>query len=98
MSVMRVWLRALYLSLPLVGSAACMVAACKAGDHSPPAPPDDAAQADTGIHKVKHVIVVMQENHSFDNYFGALAYAPHSPYHEPAAARTGCGNDHGCVD
>ena len=35
----------------------------------------------TGIHKIQHVIIVMQENHSFDNYFGALAYAPGSPYH-----------------
>ena len=24
----------------------------------------------TGIHKIKHVIVIMQENRSFDNYFG----------------------------
>ena len=31
------------------------------------------------LHKVKHIIIVMQENHSFDNYFGALAYAPGSP-------------------
>jgi phospholipase C len=23
-----------------------------------------------GIHKIKHVIVVMQENRSFDEYFG----------------------------
>ena len=23
------------------------------------------------IHKIKHVVVIMQENHSFDNYFGA---------------------------
>src|ERR1700724_1609534 len=26
--------------------------------------------ADTGIHKIKHVIVIMQENRSFDSYFG----------------------------
>jgi phospholipase C len=35
--------------------------------------------ADGDLHKVNHIIVVMQENHSFDNYFGALAYAPGSP-------------------
>jgi phospholipase C len=40
------------------------------------------AFGDGDIGKVKHVIVVMQENHSFDNYFGALAYAPGSPYHQ----------------
>jgi phospholipase C len=33
--------------------------------------------------RAKHVIVIMQENHSFDNYFGSLAYAPDSPYHSP---------------
>jgi phospholipase C len=37
--------------------------------------------AEGNLRKVKHIIVVMQENHSFDNYFGALAYAPGTPYH-----------------
>jgi hypothetical protein len=36
-----------------------------------------------GLQKVNHVIVLMQENHSFDNYFWALSYAPRSPYHSP---------------
>jgi phospholipase C len=53
--------------------------------------------ADGDLSKVNHIIVVMQENHSFDNYFGALAYAPESPYHP--AAPGGCKNgDHHCVD
>ena len=54
------------------------------------------ALADGNLKKVNHIIVVMQENHSFDNYFGALAYAPGSPYHNgnPACALT----DHKCVD
>ena len=48
------------------------------------------------IKKVKHIIIVMQENHSFDNYFGVLAYAPGTPYH---ASSNGCSkNDHSCVD
>jgi phospholipase C len=34
------------------------------------------ARGDGELKKVKHVVVIMQENHSFDNYFGALAYAP----------------------
>src|SRR5438552_12635432 len=46
------------------------------------------------LHKVKHIIIVMQENHSFDNYFGALAYAPGSPYHGGPCKD----NDHACVD
>ena len=54
------------------------------------------ALADGDVHKVKHVIVIMQENHSFDNYFGALAYAPGSPYHHELG---GCPkDDHDCVD
>ena len=52
--------------------------------------------ADGDLHKVKHIIIVMQENHSFDNYFGALAYAPGSPYHNDG---DGCRKgDHQCVD
>lgn len=31
-----------------------------------------SSEAQTDLHKVNHIIVVMQENHSFDNYFGAL--------------------------
>ena len=54
-----------------------------------------AALADGDLGKVNHIIVVMQENHSFDNYFGVLAYAPGSPYHPGAP---GCqAGDHGCV-
>lgn len=54
-------------------------------------------RADGDAHKAKHIIVIVQENHSFDNYFGALAYAPGSPYHTPG--RNGCSQgDHNCVD
>ena len=62
------------------------------------------AWAEGDPHKAKHIIVIMQENHSFDNYFGALAYAPGSPYHnpgrddrseDPGGCRQG---DHACVD
>src|SRR5471032_2992729 len=64
----------------------------------------NVARAEGDPHKTKHIIVLMQENHSFDNYFGALAYAPGSPYHTP---RRGDGDehdggfrkdDHSCVD
>ncbi len=49
-----------------------------------------------GLQKVNHIIILMQENHSFDNYFGALAYAPNSPYHN---ANSSClPSDHKCVD
>ena len=32
-----------------------------------------------GIHKIKHVIVVMQENRSFDSYFGTFPGADGIP-------------------
>ena len=49
-----------------------------------------------GLQKVNHIIIVMQENHSFDNYFGALAYEPNSPYHN--ATGSCLPSDHKCVD
>jgi phospholipase C len=63
------------------------------------------ARADGDLKKVNHIIVLMQENHSFDNYFGALTFAPASPYHRPGDGDGdrdddgGCRrNDHQCVD
>jgi len=52
------------------------------------------AQAAGNLSRVNHVIVVMQENHSFDNYLGALPYASGTPYHKGPCAD----NDHQCVD
>jgi phospholipase C len=53
-----------------------------------------SARAEGNLHNVKHIIIMMQENHSFDNYLGALPYVSGSPYHAgPCAA-----NDHACVD
>jgi len=54
------------------------------------------ALAEGNMHKVNHIIVIMQENHSFDNYFGALAYAPGSPYHNGNGACQK--SDNSCVD
>jgi len=52
----------------LVGLAVVVTLAAVNGPHTPP-----AAGADVGIHKIKHVIVIMQENRSFDEYFGRFA-------------------------
>jgi phospholipase C len=52
------------------------------------------ARADGNVHKVNHVIIIMQENHSFDNYLGALPYDPAGPYHGGACTNS----DHSCVD
>jgi len=53
-----------------------------------------SATADGDLRKVQHIVIVMQENHSFDNYFGTLAYAPGSPYHSGPCRD----HDHACVD
>jgi phospholipase C len=63
--------------------------------------------APIGVNKINHIIIAMQENHSFDNYFGALPYAMLNgnpgPYHAPpipsASATPACDpSDHQCVD
>ncbi len=35
--------------------------------------------AASGIHKIKHVVIIMQENHTFDNYFGTYPGADGLP-------------------
>jgi len=52
------------------------------------------AHADGDLNKIKHIIIVMQENHSFDNYFGVLPYAVDTPYERGPCAP----NNHACVD
>jgi phospholipase C len=62
------------------------------------APP---AHADGNLQNVNHIIIVMQENHSFDNYFGVLPFAAGSPYHNARGSHRGraCpATDHTCVD
>jgi phospholipase C len=56
--------------------------------------PSATARADGNLHNVNHIIVVMQENRSFDHYFGALPYVPGGPYHGGFCSK----NDHRCVD
>src|SRR5262244_1212441 len=69
-----------------------------------------AGARNAALQNLKHIIVVMQENHSFDNYFGTLAYVPGGTYHTADADRDanrdgddhdsrGCRpDDHRCVD
>jgi phospholipase C len=52
------------------------------------------AFAQDDLARVQHIIIVMQENHSFDNYLGVLPYAPGGPYH-PGPCDP---EDHACVD
>lgn len=40
---------------------------------------NQTTQSDSGIHKIKHIIVIMQENRSFDSYFGTYPGADGIP-------------------
>jgi phospholipase C len=64
--------------------AAALLAACTSSP--PPRPPERVAggpaghyDVPAGIHKIKHVIIVMQENRSFDSYFGTYPGADGIP-------------------
>jgi len=51
-----------------------------ASTRSTATPPSTAATGTTqGIHKIKHVVVIMQENRSFDSYFGTYPGADGIP-------------------
>ena len=52
------------------------------------------ARADGNLQNLKHVIIITQADHSFDNYLGTLPYASGTPYHSGPCSR----NDHRCVD
>jgi len=56
--------------------------------------PVAAEEREGGLRRVKHIVIVMQENHSFDNYFGVLPYVAGGPYHAGPCRR----DDHRCVD
>ena len=59
------------------------------------------AQADGNLGNVNHIIIMMQENRSFDNYFGILPFVPGTPYHNAKGAgkaRACKADDHSCVD
>ncbi|HSP08090.1 MAG TPA: alkaline phosphatase family protein, partial [Candidatus Dormibacteraeota bacterium] len=47
-------------------TAACVRPSAALPSPSPPQPTGTL----TGIHKIQHVVVIMQENRSFDQYFG----------------------------
>ncbi len=53
-----------------------------------------AAHAKGNLRRLNHIIIVMQENHSFDNYFGVLPYVPGGPYRAGPCEH----DDHACVD
>jgi phospholipase C len=57
----------------LLGALALFPGACAASSSSPP------FHQETGITKIQHVVVIMQENRSFDTYFGTYPGADGIP-------------------
>jgi len=53
-----------YLRLFSLAGVACVLSSCLVLGPQ--------ANTDSGIHKIKHVIVIMQENRTFDSYFGTF--------------------------
>jgi phospholipase C len=45
-----------------------------------------AAPAETGIHKIRHVVIIMQENRSFDSFFGTFPGADGIPMRDGVPA------------
>jgi phospholipase C len=69
---------------PLVIAIALCLAAAAAGTQfvrgaSSYGPPRPKAVSLVGIHKIKHIVIVMQENRSFDSYFGTFPGADGIP-------------------
>src|SRR5215469_15788182 len=62
-----------------VASVVTAAAAVAAFSMSLPTQAAPAKPQLTGIHKIKHVIVIMQENRSFDSYFGTFPGADGIP-------------------
>jgi len=61
----------------VVAAIAGLLATSCAASSSAPAASGTAAEA--GIHKIRHVVIVMQENRSFDSYFGTYPGADGIP-------------------
>jgi phospholipase C len=66
-----VFVALIVVSIAVLGGASARMTA--AGTQRKP------ARAPAGIHKIKHVIVIMQENRSFDHYFGTYPGADGFP-------------------
>ncbi|GCE28298.1 acid phosphatase [Dictyobacter alpinus] len=70
----RVWQMGLVCLIMATGLMACSSQATPSASSTP-----TSTTATSDIHKIKHVIVVMQENRSFDSYFGTYPGADGIP-------------------
>jgi phospholipase C len=66
-------------AITLVAPAACGGSSAPKGPGRPSLPHTTVIATPTGIHKIRHVVVIMQENRSFDSYFGTYPGADGIP-------------------
>jgi phospholipase C len=79
MSRRRAALSALAVATLILATVSSSIGATQTSTAAPRFPAPPAAAAPQGIHKIKHVIVIMQENRSFDHYFGTFPGADGIP-------------------
>ena len=77
----RRWRWTVALGLTLVLLSGCMMTGRPSAPSRPAASPGSSPATASGIHKIQHVIVIMQENRSFDSYFGTFPDADGLPMH-----------------
>jgi phospholipase C len=78
-AVMTLVLTACHGGAPTAGTKTGHAAASRSGTETVAGGPTGTYVVPPGIHKIKHVIVVMQENRSFDSYFGTFPGADGIP-------------------
>ena len=67
------------LRLAVAGVVAVTTVVLAAGPAVPAVSEETSAPASAGLDKIRHVVVIMQENHSFDHYFGTFPGADGIP-------------------
>ncbi len=76
---LRSWLVVGVAAASSLVAASCSGATTPSAKPTPSAPVTRPSTALAGIHKISHVIVIMQENRSFDTYFGTFPGADGIP-------------------
>jgi phospholipase C len=66
-------------SLAIVAVVVTVVSIGCSSSGSSPTNPSTSASTATGIHKIQHIVMIMQENRSFDSYFGTYPGADGIP-------------------
>jgi Phosphoesterase family len=66
-------------SLAIVAVVVTVVSIGCSSSGSSPTNPSTSASTATGIHKIQHIVMIMQENRSFDGYFGTYPGADGIP-------------------